>query len=33
MRDITDLVERGILKKDAGGGRSTTYSLNEAGDA
>lgn len=29
LRDITDLVERGILKKDAGGGRSTTYSLAE----
>ncbi|WP_119390702.1 Fic family protein [Taklimakanibacter lacteus] len=29
LRDITDLVERGVLKKDAGGGRSTSYSLNE----
>ena len=27
LRDITDLVERAILKKDAGGGRSTRYSL------
>jgi Fic family protein len=27
LRDITDLVERGILMKDAGGGRSTSYSL------
>jgi Fic family protein len=27
LRDITDLVERGVLKKDPGGGRSTTYSL------
>jgi Fic family protein len=27
LRDITDLVDRGILKKDAGGGRSTSYSL------
>jgi Fic family protein len=27
LRDITDLVERGILKTDAGGGRSTSYSL------
>jgi Fic family protein len=27
LRDITDLVERGPLKKDAGGGRSTSYSL------
>jgi Fic family protein len=26
-RDILDLVERGALKKDAGGGRSTSYSL------
>lgn len=27
LRDITDLLERGILVKDAGGGRSTSYSL------
>jgi len=27
LRDITDLVERGVLVKDAGGGRSTRYSL------
>jgi Fic family protein len=26
-RDILDLVERGALRKDAGGGRSTSYSL------
>ena len=26
-RDITDLTERGALKKDPGGGRSTSYSL------
>ncbi|MBS0418644.1 MAG: Fic family protein [Proteobacteria bacterium] len=26
-RDITDLVDRGALRKDAGGGRSTSYSL------
>ena len=26
-RDIDDLVKRGILKKDAAGGRSTSYSL------
>lgn len=26
-RDILDLVDRGALKKDAGGGRSTSYSL------
>jgi Fic family protein len=29
LRDITDLVERGILTKDEGGGRSTSYSLAE----
>ena len=28
LRDIQDLIERGILKKDAGGGRSTSYSLS-----
>jgi Fic family protein len=27
LRDINDLVDRGILKKDEGGGRSTSYSL------
>jgi Fic family protein len=27
LRDISDLVERGILAKDEGGGRSTSYSL------
>jgi len=27
LRDITDLVERGILVKDPGGGRSTSYSI------
>ncbi len=27
LRDITDLVERGILVKDPAGGRSTSYSL------
>lgn len=29
LRDIDDLVKRGILVKDAGGGRSTSYSLAE----
>jgi Fic family protein len=29
LRDITELVERGIVRKDAGGGRSTSYSLTE----
>ena len=28
-RDIKDLIERGALKQDAGGGRSTSYSLVE----
>jgi Fic family protein len=32
LRDITDLVARGILKKDEGGGRSTSYSLVASGD-
>jgi Fic family protein len=27
LRDISDLVERGVLVKDAAGGRSTNYSL------
>ena len=27
LRDITDLVEKGVLIKDVGGGRSTSYSL------
>jgi Fic family protein len=30
LRDIADLIERGLLRKDEGGGRSTSYSLNEA---
>ena len=29
LRDINDLLDRGILKKGAGGGRSTSYSLDE----
>lgn len=29
LRDIGELVERGILKKDEGGGRSTSYSLTD----
>ena len=29
LRDIADLVERGILRKDQGGGRSTNYALVE----
>lgn len=31
LRDITDLVKRGILVRDAGGGRSTSYSLAKVG--
>jgi Fic family protein len=27
LRDIDDLIEKGILKRDAAGGRSTSYSL------
>lgn len=33
LRDITDLVDRNILKKNTGGGRSTSYSLAEASGA
>jgi Fic family protein len=29
LRDITDLLERGILKRDQAGGRSTSYSIIE----
>jgi Fic family protein len=29
LRDIADLIERRLLKKDDGGGRSTRYSLIE----
>ena len=29
LRDINDLIERGILKKSNAGGRSTTYELND----
>ena len=31
-RDILDLVERGALQKDPGGGRSTSYSLSAGGE-
>jgi Fic family protein len=31
LRDITDLVKRGLLKRDASGGRSTSYSLVRRG--
>ena len=30
LRDIQGLIGLGLLTKDAGGGRSTSYSLNEA---
>ncbi|MGD9882058.1 hypothetical protein [Reyranella sp.] len=30
LRDITDLVSRGVLRKDPAGGRSTSYSLARA---
>jgi Fic family protein len=30
LRDIEELVKQGILVRDAGGGRSTSYSLVEA---
>jgi Fic family protein len=30
LREIQDLIEQGLLKKDPGGGRSTSYSLNDA---
>ena len=29
LRDIQDLIDKGMLKKDSGGGRSTSYSLKE----
>jgi Fic family protein len=32
LRDIDDLVRRGVLMKDAAGGRSTSYSLKALGD-
>lgn len=32
LRDISDLVERGILVKDEGGGRSTSYSLADVNE-
>jgi Fic family protein len=31
LRDISELLEDGILRKDAGGGRSTSYSLAGTG--
>ena len=32
LRDISELVEHNILKKDEGGGRSTSYSLVDGAD-
>jgi Fic family protein len=31
LRDITELVERGVLKKSAASGRSTSYELTPLG--
>jgi Fic family protein len=31
LRDIGDLVSKGVLAKDAAGGRSTSYSLIDTG--
>jgi hypothetical protein len=31
LRDIDNLLQHGVLVKDAGGGRSTSYSLVETG--
>jgi len=33
LRDILDLVEKGVLIKDSAGGRSTSYLLNVTGPA
>ena len=30
LRDIHDLIERGVIKKEEGGGRSTSYILNDS---
>ena len=32
LRDIKGLINRGVLQKDPGGGRSTSYSLVEDAD-
>ena len=29
LRDIKDLIEKGIMKQEQAGGRSTNYELNE----
>ena len=31
LRDIDDLVKRGVLVKEPGGGRSTSYALADRG--
>jgi Fic family protein len=31
LRDIEDLIKKGVLTKDAAGGRSTSYSLAKVG--
>jgi hypothetical protein len=33
LRDITDLVVRGVLRKSDAGGHSTSYELNDSGDS
>jgi len=33
LRDISELLELGVLQKDAAGGRSTSYSLTEIGES
>jgi hypothetical protein len=30
LRDINDLLERGVLRKSEAGGRSTSYELNQS---
>jgi len=32
LRDINELIDQGVLQKDPGGGRSTSYSLTEGAD-
>jgi hypothetical protein len=32
LHDITDLLERGVLRKSQAGGRSTSYALSEVRD-
>ena len=32
LRDINELIDRGVLQRNPGGGRSTSYSLAEEAD-